>query len=58
MWNKFNCSTLKGYHNLYLSLDMILLCHVFEHFREMAMRDYGLDPLHNYTLPGFSCYND
>ena len=54
MWNKFNCRTLRDYHDLYLSLDVTLLCDVFEHFREMAMRDYGLDPLHNYTLPGFS----
>jgi hypothetical protein len=27
---------------------------VFENFRHFAHDTYGLDPLHNYTMPGFS----
>jgi hypothetical protein len=34
--------------------DVLLLAQVFESFRSMAIKTYGLDPAHYRTLPGFS----
>ena len=45
---------MKEYHDLYLSLDVLLLADVSENFRKMSVDYYGLDALHNYTLPGLT----
>ena len=42
------------YHDLYLNLDVLLLADVFENARQTCILDYGLDPAHYYTLPGFA----
>ena len=46
--------TFRDYHDVYLHIDVLGLADVFEMFRKISMRDYGLDPLHYYTLPGYS----
>ena len=51
---KFHISNMKTYHDVYLSLDVLLLADVFENFRKMGLEYYGLDALHYYTLPGFT----
>ena len=53
MWRRYNSKTLKDYHDLYLTLDVTLLADVFENFRDMALREYKLDPAHSWTVPGF-----
>ena len=53
-WNEFNIQNLHQYHDLYLSLDVLLLADVFENFRCMSLNYYELDPCHYYTLPGLS----
>jgi len=53
-WNIFNCATLRDYHDAYLKTDVLLLADVFENFREMCLKNYGLDPAHFYTTPGMS----
>jgi len=54
MWQRYNCKTFKDYHDLYLTLDVTLLADVFENFRDMALREYKLDPAHSWTVPGFT----
>jgi hypothetical protein len=54
IWTEFNCKTMKDYHDHYLKTDVLLLADVFEAFRVTAMDAYKLDPLHYYSLPGFS----
>jgi len=45
---------MKDYHDHYLTLDVTLLADVFENFRDVALREYKLDPAHSWTVPGFA----
>jgi hypothetical protein len=45
---------MKDYQNLYLLTDVLLLADVFENFRQSAISDHKLDPLHWIGLPGYS----
>lgn len=54
VWFAFECKTLGEYSDLYLKLDVLLLCDVFENFRCLSMNIYALDPAHYFSLPGLS----
>ena len=54
IWAAFRCKTLEDYSDLYCRTDVLLLADVFEMFRKMCLRPYGLDPTHYYTSPGLS----
>ena len=54
MWDLFSCKTLRDYHDLYLSTDVLLLADVFVDFRNMCLETYKLDPLHYYGAPLFA----
>ena len=54
VFNHFNMTDIRNYHNFYLLTDVLLLADVLENFREVCLQHYGLDPAHNYTSPGFS----
>jgi hypothetical protein len=33
---------------------VLLLADIFENFRNLSIEEYGLDPAHNCTLPGYA----
>ena len=54
VWNSFNMETMKDYHKLYNDSDALLLADVFENFRDICLKIYGLDPVYYYTAPGLA----
>ena len=52
VWNSFNMESMKDYHELYNITDVLLLADVFENFRDLCLKIYGLDPY--YTAPGLA----
>ena len=44
---------LWNYHDLYLITDVVLLADVILAFQKVCRSNYGIDPLHSYTTPGF-----
>ena len=54
IWDKFNCKTLKDYHDLYLKCDVLLLTDFFEKFRTECLESYGVDAAHYFSAPGMA----
>ena len=54
VWDTFKMSTLGDYTDFYLKCDVLLLCDVFEKFRDMSLRYYDLDPCHYISSPSLS----
>ena len=54
IFNHFKMTNLRDLHDIYVKTDTVLLCSVFESFRTMCMKQYGLDPCHMYTSPRLS----
>ena len=54
VFDKF-CSTNAGeYHDLYVQSDKLLFADVFEDFRHMCIKVYGLDPSYFLSAPGLA----
>ena len=47
-------NNLGDYHDLYVQSDTLLLADVFEHFRNMCIKVYELDPAHILSAPGLA----
>ena len=54
VWEEFNCKTMRDYHDLYLKTDVLLLADVMENYRDVCIKNYGLDPMWYYTAPGLA----
>ena len=46
--------TMKDYHDLYLTCDVLLLADVFGKFRNTSLKNYGLCPSHYLSAPVLS----
>src|SRR5688572_14628037 len=54
VWKEFGFKTFREYHDLYNLSDVLLLADVFENFRDVCCKNYGLDPAWYYTTPGLA----
>ncbi|GFT77601.1 uncharacterized protein TNCV_757891 [Trichonephila clavipes] len=54
VWNAFNIKTLGEYSDLYVKTDILILADIIEHFRDVCLKTYKLDPAWYFTSPGLS----
>jgi hypothetical protein len=54
VWKKFKCQNLLDYTKLYCKIDTLLLCEIFQKFRETMFNFSSLDPAHYISLPSYS----
>ena len=54
VWKTWKMKTFKEYLKLYNETDVLLLADVFENFRDVCLKNYGLDPVYYYTAPGLA----
>ncbi|XP_045187034.2 uncharacterized protein LOC123544936 [Mercenaria mercenaria] len=54
LWTSFQMSDINCYITQYLKTRCLLFADVVEDFRQVLMHDFSLDPMHYYSLPGYS----
>ena len=53
LWSLCDMNTLEDYLRHHLTVQSLLFADVFENFRDVMLKDYGLDVAQYYSLPGF-----
>lgn len=54
VWKIFKVNSLGEYTDLYLKCDVLLLCDIFEYFRNTSLLHYNLDPAYYVSAPSLS----
>ena len=54
VWKTCKMKNFKDYHMNYNTVDVLLLADIFEYFRDVCLKHYGLDPIYYYTAPGLA----
>ena len=54
VWKTWKMKTFKEYLKLYNETYVLLLADVFENFRDVCLKNYGLDPVYYFTAPGLA----
>ena len=54
VFKNLNNRNLGHYHDLYVQSDTLILADAFEHFRNMCIKLYELDPAHFLSAPGLA----
>ena len=54
VWKTCKVKTFKDYLMNYNITDVLLLADVFENFRDVCLKNYGLDPVYYYTAPSLA----
>ena len=54
VWKTCKIKSLKDYLDIYNKTDVLILADVFEKFRDVCLKNYGLDPVYYYTAPGLA----
>ena len=52
VWENMQIETIGDYLDMYLKTDVFLLADVFEAYRELDRKTYGIDPGHYYGTAG------
>ena len=54
VWTTFEMKNMKQYMETYCLVDTLLLCEVFERFKDESMKHFEIEPCHFISLPGFA----
>ena len=54
VWKTFKMKTMQDYMETYCMCDTLILAEVFEMFRMESIVNFGMDPTHFISLPGFA----
>jgi len=54
MWDTYKCENMQDFHNVYVKLDVVLSADCMENLRRVGIEEYGIDPVHCWTLAGYT----
>ena len=56
IYYSLNCKNLTDFLDVHLRAENLILIDIFEHYRHVSFKDYGLDPVYMYSLSGYSLH--
>ena len=57
VFKEYKMNNLDDYHDLYVQSDTVLLADIFENYRDVFLKIYGIDPAYFVSLPGFAWHS-